>query len=488
MVFPAVFNVSSLNGKNGFTIVGILGCQLNCYNTVRDAGDINADGIADIIIGAPNANNGIGQSYVVYGNRNGFSAQFSLASLNGQNGFVINGMNPNDQSGSSASYAGDINADGIADIIIGAPNANNYTGQSYIIFGSKYEFPSVINITWLDGKNGFVINGVSPNDQSGSSVSNVGDINDDGIDDVIVGASRALGFAGQSYVVFGNKSGFPAQFNITALNGANGFIINGFGSFAGVSLSRAGDINFDGISDFIIGSDAYSPGQSYVVFGNKLGFPYLLKLSDLNGQNGFMIISDNNDLYGGGVVSHAGDINADSIDDIIITSACVGDCGMGIAYILYGNRNGFSSQFNLTNLNGQNGFIINGINQTEWTGGSVSGAGDLNNDGIDDIIIGTLGQNINYTMQNYVIFGSKYEFPMIINSTWLNGQNGFAINVGYNFDSEDVDWQRLVSDIGDINDDGIDDIIIAAHASRDLAGQAYVIFGQSSTFEDNLDI
>jgi hypothetical protein len=124
-----------------------------------------------------------------------FTAEFDLADLNGSNGFVINGINAYDYSGSSVSNAGDINGDGFDDLIIGAPNADpngqNYAGESYVVFGSSGGFSANLNLSDLNGSNGFVINGIDALDFSGTSVSSAGDVNGDGFDDIIIGATGA---------------------------------------------------------------------------------------------------------------------------------------------------------------------------------------------------------------------------------------------------------------------------------------------------------
>ena len=113
---------------------------------------------------------------------------------------MINGVNPADLLGISVGAAGDINGDGIDDLLIGADGAGPnglYSGASYVVFGSNQGFSTPLNLSTLNGANGFVINGVKY-DSSGASVSGAGDINDDGIDDVMVGATLA------SYVIFGS--------------------------------------------------------------------------------------------------------------------------------------------------------------------------------------------------------------------------------------------------------------------------------------------
>ena len=188
---------------------------------------------------------------MVFDSKGGFSAQFNLSTLNGSNGFAINGINEEDQSGGSVSSAGDINGDGIDDLIIGASAAGpngSLSGQSYVVFGSKSSFNPQFNLSTLNGSNGKAINGINGGDRSGWSVSIAGDINGDGIDDLIIGALYAGPNgtdSGQSYVVFGSKNGFATQLNLSTLNGSNGKAINGIkgGDYLGESVSSAGDIN-----------------------------------------------------------------------------------------------------------------------------------------------------------------------------------------------------------------------------------------------------
>ena len=191
-----------------------------------------------------------------------FGSTFNLSELNGSNGFAINGIGVFAQSGWSVSSAGDVNGDGFDDLIIGAPtvapNGIPNAGQSYVVFGSNSGFGAGLDLSTLDGSNGFAINGIA-NYFSGRSVSSAGDVNGDGFDDLIIGATAAdpngIG-SGQSYVVFGRNSGLDASFNLSTLDGSNGFAINGIAAFdnSGRSVSSAGDVNGDGFDDLIIGA------------------------------------------------------------------------------------------------------------------------------------------------------------------------------------------------------------------------------------------
>ena len=240
-----------------------------------------------------------------------FPAAFELRSLlpqaggDGTAGFVLKGVDSDDFSGRSVSNAGDVNGDGIDDLIIGAraadPNGRSEAGESYVVFGRNTGFPATFELRSLfpeadgDGTEAFVLMGIGRRDFSGDSVSNAGDVNGDGIDDLIIGADDAdpngAGHAGESYVVFGRTTGFPARFELRSLlsatggDGTKGFVLKGIDlqDFSGDSVSNAGDVNGDGIDDLIIGANEADPngensaGESYVVFGRTTGFPRCLR-------------------------------------------------------------------------------------------------------------------------------------------------------------------------------------------------------------------
>ena len=417
--FDTNFDLSDLNGSNGFVIEGNETLSFFGFS-VSGAGDINGDGLADIIIGAPGAevNNqaGVGKSYVVFGSNEPLNPRLNLGELDGSNGFMINGIDENDLSGFSVSDVGDINGDGFDDLIIGAYRANNFAGESYVVFGSNQPFNNSLNVAELDGSNGFVINGINPDELTGFSVSAAGDVNDDGFDDLIIGARDAnfsdnddniLIAAGRSYFIFGSANGFSSIFNLSELNGSNALAIEnptGAGERFGFSVSSVGDFNGDEIDDAIIGAPLadvdgnINAGESFIVFGSDSGFD----------ANIFRIEGSEAEARSGYSVSGAGDINGDGLDDVIIGAPFTNN-QTGKSYVVFGTSDDSNSSLNLDSLNGTNGFVIDDIDVSDLDGLSVSDAGDINGDGVDDLIIGARladPNGIDRAGQSYVIFGN----------------------------------------------------------------------------------
>ena len=356
--------------------------------------------------------------------------------MDGTNGFILNGIDGSDQSGRSVSSAGDVNGDGYGDLIIGAgladPNGDSLAGETYIVYGAANApgAGGVLDLSMLDGTNGFTLTGIDAYDRSGFSVSSAGDVNGDGYDDLIIGASGADpngdSQAGETYIVYGGASapGTGGVLDLSGLDGTNGFILTGIdaGDRSGFSVSSAGDVNGDGYDDLIIGAryadpNGESSGESYVIYGgaNAPGIGGVLDLSALDGTNGFILNGIDAGDNSGWSVSSAGDVNGDGYDDLIIAARSADPNGRnsaGETYIIYGGASapGSDGVLDLSSLalDGSTGFIVNGIDAFDYSGISVSSAGDVNGDGYDDLIIGAHyadPNGRNSAGETYIVYG-----------------------------------------------------------------------------------
>jgi hypothetical protein len=482
-----------INGENAGDASGI----------ASTAGDVNGDGLDDLIVGAwkadSNGKSDTGKSYVIFGKIDSTTINLS-AIASGTGGFVINGENLDDISGSSVSNAGDVNGDGLDDLIVGAkhadPDSKSKAGKSYIIFGKKDSTAIELSVI-ASGTGGFVINGENANDQSGFPVSTAGDVNGDGLDDLIVGSIEASpsgkSRAGKSYVIFGKIDN--TVINLSAL-GTGGFVINGekVNDYSGISASNAGDINGDGLDDLLVGahhanvSDKSNAGKSYVIFGKKDSTAIdLSAIASGSGTGGFVINGENVDDWSGFSTSSAGDINGDGLDDLIVGAYQAdpnGKSNAGKSYVVFGKTD--STAINLSAIaSGTGGFVINGENVDDISGNSVSTAGDVNGDGLNDLIVGARGKL--KAGKFYVIFGKKDNTTIEL-SAIASGTGGFVIN-GENMSN--FNFRGIsVSTAGDVNGDGLDDLIVGAHGAQQSnganPGKSYVIFGKTDTNAINL--
>ena len=457
-------------------------------DSVASAGDVNGDGRDDVIVGAPSAGNngrvGSGSSYVIYGAA--ANANVDSSALTVSQGFRIDGAATGDRSGRSVASAGDVNGDGRDDLIIGAPEASNsrsFSGSSYVIYGAATH--ANVDLAALTASEGFRIDGAATTDQSGISVAGAGDVNGDGRDDLIIGAPGAdnegRGDSGSSYVIYGAAT--LTDVDLAALTASEGFRINGAAPFdqSGSSVAGAGDVDGDGRDDIIIGAPGADnegrgdSGSSYVIYGAATHAN--VDLAALTASEGFRIDGAAAGDQSGISVAAAGDVNGDGRDDIIIGALWADNNGRadsGSSYVIYNAVT--HTNVDLAALTASQGFRIDGATTDDWSGRSVAGAGDVNRDGRDDLIIGAPFADNNgriFSGSSYVIYGAATFTNVDLAA--LTTSQGFRIDGAAALDQSG----SSVAGAGDVDGDGRDDLIIGAPGAdnngRTDSGSSYVV-------------
>jgi len=420
-----------------------------------------------------------------------YPADFSVATLNGANGFKISGQNATDYAGASVASAGDINGDGFDDLIIGVPGADpngSSSGAAYVVFGKASGFASDIALSSLDGTAGFKLTGAAAGDFTGLSVASAGDINGDGFADLVIGAHGSAGFTGTSYVVFGKASGFGSNIDLAGLDGTSGFKVVGAaaGDDMGRSVATAGDFNGDGYDDLVLGAPYADPngtssGASYVIFGKAGSFGSTFDVTTLDGTNGIKYSGAAAGDHAGFSAASAGDFNGDGIDDLVIGAELANANHSGAVYVARGKVGTFSANKDLTPPLWA---TFTGNADWEQAGHSVSSAGDLNGDGYDDLIIGApfAGPHGINSGTSYVVFGRAASLSGSLSSGLgfkLNGATASA-QAGYS-----------VAAAGDVNGDGFDDLVVGApfaSAQGVYSGVDYVVFGKASGLSGTIEL
>jgi hypothetical protein len=487
-VMPTTVSLDQVaSGSGGFVIEGTMSGDQAGW-AVAGGGDVNGDGRADVLVGAYTADVdgvGTGRAYVVHGGA--APGTIALADVEmGEGGFVIDGIGDGDQTGHSIAHAGDVNGDGYADVIVGAPQADALSddeGRAYVVFGKPDNEPVALASLEAEGT-GFMVSGAFANDLVGWSVGGGVDVNGDGLDDVIVGAPQgdvnAFTDAGRAWVVFGRTDSTPVV--VTSL-GTGGFAIRGYadGDRVGDAVAGAGDVNGDGLEDVVIGSPLANPsgnnsGRAFVVFGRTA--TSILDLDDVAAGSGGFVIEGIAALdQAGDAVSGAGDVDGDGLCDVIIGAlGAEDDLGLqGRSFVVLGKTDTTAVQL-ADVVGGAGGFLLEGQSEGDLSGWSVGGGGDIDADGRSDVLVGA--QNGDYAGylagRSYVVYG-RIETTEVPLGDIAAGSGGFAID---GQGSNDISGWSL-SNAGDVSGDGFADLVIGAYAAPGNTdfGRAYVVFG-----------
>jgi hypothetical protein len=399
---------------------------------VGTAGDVNGDGFSDILVGAPNANDGAGSVSLFLGGAELPDSTHSFT-LSRQEGAEF---------GMSVAYAGDVNGDGYGDLIVGAPlydGGQTDEGAAFVFYGTSDGLdPTAWSAEYNSGLAHF-----------GSAVAGAGDVNGDGFDDVIVGAEDYTGTGnanqGAAFVWLGGAGGVNGGVNGSPANVAWKAVGVNLSAHLGTSVASAGDVNGDGFADVIMGVPDYSHGQSVegiaLVFrGSASGLG-----ADGSPANADALLEANKaSAHFGTSVASAGDVNGDGFSDVIVGAPDYDVTAFGhegAAFVFKGTPKGLSPAAIWSAF---------GPTANSDFGRAVSSAGDVNGDGFSDVVVGEpLGTSASATVGRIYVYRGNAGGLSNTATTRAGGVDG-------------AEFGAAVSCAGDVNGDGFSDVLVGA--------------------------
>jgi len=420
-VYP--ITVDPLATAAAWTAIGEAGSN-NFGYSLATAGDVNADGYADVVVGAyANDENGnsAGKAYLYLGGAGGLSVAASWSAL---------GEAASDQFGRSVATAGDVNGDGYADVVVGASGKNSSAGKTYLYLGGPGGLGEVA--PWSAA-------GEASNNFFGFSVAPAGDVNGDGYADVVVGAFGNFNEGGKAYLYLGAPGGLSGAASWSAVGEA-------FGDRFGLSVAPAGDVNGDGYADVVVGAyvNVTLTGKAYLYLGGPGG---------LSGAASWDAPGEATGDEFAWSVAPAGDVDGDGYGDVLV-GAPGNASDTGKAYLYLGSPGGLSTG---------TAWSAPGEAVGDGFGFSVAPAGDVNGDGYADVVVGA-GNNTSDTGKAYL---------------YLGGPSGLNTSVAWTATGEAANdrFGGSVAPAGDVNGDGYGDLVVGARGHSASTGKAYLYLG-----------
>ena len=421
--------------------------------SVARAGDVDADGLDDLLVGADIDDT----VYLILGSTS--TADMPLADADA----VFVGEQDHDAAGSGLSGAGDFDGDGFHDVVVGARQNDGggyHAGAAYLVLGSAS--PSDLSLEDADAK----FTGEMDDDKAGCSVAGAGDVDGDGFGDLLVGAygSDSGGIdAGAAYLILGSAT--PSHF---LLSDADALLIGeADDDRAGITVSRAGDFDGDGFEDLLVGAYKHDgggedAGAAYLV----LGSPALATMSLADADA--LLAGEHADDYAGASVAGAGDVNCDGFEDILVGAPrddTDGDDG-GAAYLLLGAASPVSLMLDEANAKF--------TDESGEAGTDVAGAGDVDGDGFEDMLIGTpWHRDGEFRGFAALVLGSG-------SLASISLSDADARLVGEDVEEDYVYAGYSLDGAGDVNGDDLDDVLVGSLCYADseagaCASPAYLV-------------
>ncbi|KFB08611.1 Ig-like domain-containing protein [Nitratireductor basaltis] len=520
--------LSVLNPDSGFVVVGD---RTNDFaGSVRLVGDVNDDGIGDFIVGANGGDDyttNAGEVYLIYGKTNGDYGSLvdgrrmvDLGSLAPEDGLVIQGPWTRFHLLTGASLGGDFNNDGIADLLLqgrGESNLSN-AGGAFVLFGRAdgqwgdvEGGRQVLKLAGLTAEYGVRIRNTSNPvlENSSFQISSAGDFDGDGIEDFLVSTpwSNYPSTTGRSYLIYGredgawgNANGSGRLLDLSSIPTGQGVAFVGTKKQGLIGLHiDSGDFNGDGLTDLLIsqqreytgsGSSNDAPGRAYIVFGDaERSLGTSMNLEAMTHDQGVMFYRTGS-ISLGHVLASVGDLNKDGLDDLAVGGNANGSAGE--TTILYGKAGTDWTEttgrqsLNLATIGPDDGFTIK--YDPELSNPTLVTHGDINGDGHDDLLISTLGggYHANSGLITVVFGKSDGVWGEVVGGKRILDITELTAEEGVSFHGENVaDGLQRVDASGDMNGDGVNDIIIGSN-NNDLggtdAGASYIIYGQTNGF------